>query len=80
MAKFVGGKFRHGLLEKSLRNTANGIFQRKSLWISTLGVAEITSKPCDLRGKMQIPPSQEWRKFSQNPEIRSGAECTISLQ
>ena len=36
-------------------------------WISTLGVAATFRKPCDWRSKMQIHPSQEWRKISQNP-------------
>ena len=39
----------------------------KIFGFSTLGVAENFRKPCDLRSKMPIPPSQEWRKFSQNP-------------
>ena len=34
---------------------------------STLGVADICRKSCDLRSNMQIPPTREWRKLSQNP-------------
>ena len=34
---------------------------------SILGVAEILRKRRDLRSRMQIPPSQEERKISQNP-------------
>ena len=34
---------------------------------STLGVADICRKLCDLRSKTQIPPSQEWRNLPQSP-------------
>ena len=34
---------------------------------STLGVADICRKLCDLRSKTQIPPFREWKKLSQNP-------------
>ena len=34
---------------------------------SFLGIAEVCWKPCDLHTQMQIPPSQERRKLSQNP-------------
>ena len=33
------------------------IFQQIILWISTLGVADICRKPCDLRSATQIPPN-----------------------
>ena len=46
-----------------LRNTANGIFQRKDLWIFNPSRCWILQEPCDLRSKIPTPPSQEWRKI-----------------
>ena len=49
-----------------LRNTANGIFQRKNLWIfPPWGLLTFAGNPVICAGKTQIPPSREWRKLSQ---------------
>ena len=45
------------------RNTANGMFQRKNLWIFHPGVADICRKPRDLRSKTQSTPSQPCPSF-----------------